>query len=389
MKPLLLAFALVAVAFSAVPLRNVLIGGTGKDYRTWYETGQIVLRGGELYRDDHGRQFNFIYPPTGAVLLAPLAALGRIPLIVALTFVITGSWLVSIWLSVRLAGSQSRWLYIVPSLICLPFVFTMYLLGQPNLMLLACLLGAFAYLRKPAIAGALIAFAAAIKAFPVLAAGWLAYRRQWRALAWTFAFLVFFLVLLPAPFRGFNRNLRDLHAWCSRMMLNYDEGSFAQRTERAYSFKNQSLVAVANRLLRPVDAFKGRSINVANLDFRVVNAIIVVLVLALGAWFVAVTPPATQRTPETDAIEWAMVLLLVLIFSPLSYQYFYVWLIYPLTVALHYRLHVFVGIAVALLALTVPLPGLWAAEAVGNQLLAALVLLAGFGTTLRQRHAVC
>src|SRR5205814_6323664 len=38
------------------------------------------------------------------------------------------------------------------------------------------------------------------------------------------------------------------------------------------------------------------------------------------------------RTPETDAIEFALLLLLMLIFTPLSFGYLFAWLLYPLTV---------------------------------------------------------
>ena len=62
-------------------------------------------------------------------------------------------------------------------------IYNVYLLGQPNLLLLALLLGAFACLRlgRPIGAGSLLATAAAIKAFPILALGYLIYRRMWTA----------------------------------------------------------------------------------------------------------------------------------------------------------------------------------------------------------------
>ncbi len=38
---------------------------------------------------------------------------------------------------------------------------------------------------------------------------------------------------------------------------------------------------------------------------------------------------------ETDALEYALVILLTVMFSPLSFNYAYVWLIYPMTLGLH------------------------------------------------------
>ena len=82
-------------------------------------------------------------------------------------------------------GGGKRWLYLVPSLGVIAYIHDTYLLGQPNLLLLACMLGAFACLKAgwSIPAGALIAFAAAVKAFPLMAVGYLVYRRMWKATA--------------------------------------------------------------------------------------------------------------------------------------------------------------------------------------------------------------
>jgi multisubunit Na+/H+ antiporter MnhB subunit len=246
----------------------------------------------------------------------------------------------------------------------------------------------------------LIAFAAAIKAFPVLAVFYCMYRRHWKTTLSTIVFLVFFLVLMPAPWRGFQRNLDDLKTWATGMGFNYQSNTFAQRTGRAYSYKNQSLIGLANRLLRPVEANEvdGRpvTVNVANLGFQQVNAVIVAVGLALCLFYVTSMPPRSQRSPQSDAIECAMLVLLILVFSPLSYQYFFVWLLYPLTLAMNSFLTaplgsrertgmlVWIVVCVLLLSLALPFPHHWLAEAYGNNFVAALLLLAGFGWKLRR-----
>ena len=45
--------------------------------------------------------------------------------------------------------------------------------------------------------------------------------------------------------------------------------------------------------------------------------------------------PGKSRTRQTDALEFALVTLLTVMFSPLSFNYAYVWLIYPTTLGLH------------------------------------------------------
>jgi hypothetical protein len=42
-----------------------------------------------------------------------------------------------------------------------------------------------------------------------------------------------------------------------------------------------------------------------------------------------------RRTGTAASIEYALLILLILMFSPLSFNYAFVWLIYPLTVAMH------------------------------------------------------
>ena len=102
-------------------------------------------------------------------------------------------------------------------------------------------------------------------------------------------------------------------------------------------------------------------------------------------------PTAQERTRETDAIEYAIVILLTVMFSPLSFNYAYVWLIYPMTLGLHLAMSEPAGARVRwkvawitavflipALALAMPL----LAQAYGNLFLPALLLLFGLGAML-------
>ncbi len=84
------------------------------------------------------------------------------------------------------------------------------------------------------------------------------------------------------------------------MVFKYDEEGIAQRPERCYSFKNQSLVAVANRLLRDVPA-NGEAkddwyVNLAHLPFRTVNRLILLAAAVLGIGYMAVMRLARRST---------------------------------------------------------------------------------------------
>ncbi|MBI4616929.1 MAG: DUF2029 domain-containing protein [Planctomycetes bacterium] len=393
--------ALVLFSLAMVPIANYVLRGSTKDYWKWYEAGTAVLEGGDIYRKRADGTLQFMYPPPAAILLAPPSAGGLLCLVAVLAFANSAAWLAAVLLSVRLATGktlrQRPLLYVLPSLAVVIQVWETYLLGQPNLILLALALGAFLCLerRRYAAAGSLVALGAAVKAFPVLILPYLLWRRHWPAAAGTIAALLVLLFLLPLPFRGWRQNLADLDTWTSSMLLRYDEDTIAQRPGRSYTTRNQSLVAVANRLLRPADADESservRHVNIASFSFSEVNLAILVVALGLGLAYVLSMPPRSRRTPAQVPMELAMLVLLVPLASPFAFSYFFVWLLFPFTVALtmiheasppsrRLALRIWLGSAIVLFATNLT----WIGQALGASLVASLVLFAGFAWNLRR-----
>jgi glycosyl transferase family 87 len=405
LRVLLLLFVATAVVFSALPLLRYFRGRTLFDYELWYDTGQHVLAGHEIYFFRSGK-YDFMYPPPCALFLAGASLLGQGGLIFLLVAINSAAWFYSAQLSALLAGGEkcarNVWLYLVPSLLVIVYIWSSYHLGQPNLVLLALMLGAFVALRakRELIAGAMIAVAAAIKAFPIIAIVYLVYRRYWTAAASLVVTLVFLVLILPAPIRGFGRAWRDIEKWTAGM-LKYSEVSVGQRPMRSYTWKNQSLVGVSNRLLRHVDADAASArhqpvyVNFADLKFSTVNAIVVCIALALGTFFIAVMPQRGMRTAQSDAIEFALLLLLMLMVTPLSFGYFYSWLMLPFAVVTQQLLSGKPSVilwwslpALALLALGILFPR--AAQLYGNTFFATLLLFVGLSIELwrlKQRAA--
>jgi hypothetical protein len=390
----------VLLVFVVVPIWHAVRGHSTKDYWVWYQTGQTVLQGGEIY-PNRWHKFPFMYPPPCALFLAPLSALGQIGLVIVLALVNAAAWICGILASARLATGERRrahlLVYLIPSLVMGAHVWGNFLLGQPSLVLLALMLGAFISLQRKFhwLAGALIAIAAAIKAFPVIAIVYLIYRRYWIATASLVLSLAFLLIVLPIPFRGSAQAKQDLQRWSSGMLFKYDEAGVGQRLGRSTSWKNQSIWGVANRLLRHVEydnkyePHEPVYANLADLDFSTVNRIILACALGLGLVFIVTMPRAAMRTPETDAIEFALLLLLILVFTPLSFGYLFAWLLYPLTVVVQRLVAgassrgVLLGcgaLAVALLALSIPFRVM--AQTYGNALFATLLLFAGLAIEL-------
>ena len=137
-------------------------------------------------------------------------------------------------------------------------------------------------------------------------------------------------------------------------------------------------------------------VNFVDLDFRAVTAITVAAILSLCLFVAAVLPRADRRTRQTDALEFALVTLLTVMFSPLSFNYAYVWLIYSddggLASSLERRPRPHPGTAkVAWIAAVLAIPALAipfreAAQAYGNLFVPALLLLLGFGLKLHSTN---
>jgi hypothetical protein len=398
-RVLLLVFLLVAIVFSAVPLLHYFRGRNIMDYKLWYDTGKHVLAGDEIFFLHNGK-YDFMYPTPCAIFLAGASLLGQAGLILFLVAINSASWFISAQLAAKLAADQSgsrvknAWLYLVPSLLVIIYIWSSYHLGQASLVLLALMLGAFVALRseREIFAGALVAIAAAIKAFPAIVIIYFIYRRHWKTVASLAVTLSFLLLVVPAPFRGFERTWHDLEKW-SAGMLKYSPSGIAQRPKRSQNWKNQSLVSVANRLLRRVDADAASAphtpkyVNFTDLQFAAVNTVITGVALGLGVLFIAVMPQRQMRTTESDAIEFALLLLMVLMVTPLAFGYLFSWLMLPLAVVTQ---RVLAGkrstvlwwsaSALAVLVLAIPFPR--AAQMYGNTFFAALLLFIGLSIEL-------
>ncbi len=391
-------FVFAALVYGAFPIANDLLGKSIKDYELWHDVGQQVVHG-ELIYPKRNTKFDFMYPPPAALMLAPVSMLGRTGVVVTLVLANIAAWLGCILLAARLATGKSARaqlpVYVLPSLAVCVFIWSNFHLGQPSILLLALMLGAFLALRteRNILAGALIALAAAIKAFPFIAIVYLLYRRHWIAAASLVVTLAFLLLALPAPFRGFEQARNDLQRWTQGMLLKYDDKGVAQRPGRSNSWKNQSIFGLANRILRHVDADEQynphtpRYANIANLSFSAVNRIILGTALLFGLIFVAVMPRRNRRTEETDAIEFALLLLLMLIFTPLAFGYLFFWLLYPFAVVVerwgrrpNRSLGIFVLVALALLLLSIPLQR--TAQTYGNYFFATVSLFFGLALEL-------
>jgi hypothetical protein len=231
----------------------------------------------------------------------------------------------------------------LPAIVTISFVFDMFDLGQPNLILLAMMLFGFWLLQhgRPWVSGGLFALATAIKVFPVAVFPYLLWRRQWASAASMVVFLGILLFVAPAPMRGFQHNFSELKTWYQGMVGSSSEQGFGQRGEQNWSWVNQSIIAMTHRLTRPVNynqdnpAKPPAYMNLVDLDFKTANWVVIALSLAIGLGFIAVMPPRSRRTPLSDAEELGILFCLMTVASPLARQYYFMWLFFPVTVLMH------------------------------------------------------
>jgi Glycosyltransferase family 87 len=398
-RPLDVLFLVTCVALTVYVLVPEMFGnGKTKDYPLWFWAGQQVLQGKPLYPADPNTHFEFIYPPLPAILLALPGALGKIPLYLALSLLNAVAWWMTGQLSNAMAGSgrmPGAWIAALPGFLTITFVYDMFDLGQPNLVLLALMLTGFWWLQRgrPWAAGGMFALATAIKVFPVAVLPYLVWRRHWVAAASMIACTGILLYLVPAPVRGFERNAAELSTWYRGMVGSSSEKGFGQRDEQNWSWVNQSIIAVTHRLTRPVNynqddpAKPAGTMNVIDLDFRAANWVVLAVSLLIGLGFIAILPPASKVTPRAQAEELGILFCLMTVASPLARQYYFMWLFFPLTVLIHRAAYdprpraraatwAVLALAGLLMCLSFPLFPIYL-QAMGNNLAATAVLVAG------------
>ncbi|QWG20822.1 DUF2029 domain-containing protein [Bradyrhizobium sediminis] len=320
--------------------------GKTKDYPLWFWAGQQVLGGKDLYPGNPDTTFDFIYPPLSAILLAIPSYFGKIPLYLCLSLFNAVAWWMTAQFSHAMAGSgriPGPWLFALPGFVTITFVFDMFDLGQPNLVLLAMMLFGFWLLQheRPWIAGSMFALATAIKVFPVAVFPYLIWRRQWATAASMIVFLGVLLFVLPAPFRGYQHNVSELKTWYRGMVGSSSEKGFGQRDEQNWSWVNQSIIAVTHRLTRPVNYNQDdpnkppRTMNLADLSFKTANWIVLAISFLIGVGYLAVMPAASRVTRRSNAEELGILFCLMTVASPLARQYYFMWLFFPITVLIH------------------------------------------------------
>ena len=180
------------------------------------------------------------------------------------------------------------------------------------------------------------------------------------------------------------------------MILKGGANGVGQRPEQSQGWRNQSLLGVGHRLLRPVNAeaddFGGKElyVNLLDLDYKSASLAIAGACGLLGLAFVAVLPRPAARTRQSDAAEFALLSVLVVVGTPYAFGYYFVWLVLPLTVltwfavtdpsaAVRRASWAWIAVGFSLVAAGAPVFDTRVPAALGAFLWGSLVLAAGLG----------
>ncbi len=336
-----LLYVVLGLIFTITPFVNSIRkspGESNKDYSLWFEVGRRAASGETLYFPAGNGEVQFIYPPTLALFcFAPLFQLGYPAFVLLMGVGCAVSYAACVILSTILAtgrwGGHPRWYYLLPGMAIGPYVSDLCLLGQVNLLLLLLVLGGILALRhsRPWLAGTLLAIAITIKVFPVCVIFYYLARKQFVAVGATVLAVVIIWFAIPSVLRGTERNLAELTQWSRQMIGDQSGNAMAARSSTGFTRRNQSIIAVVHRWLRPVQAGDLENqqlwINIADVQPQTAQRIGYAICLGLALVLVIVTSGKFGGSREAEAIETGMVTTLTVLCSPLAWTYFYCWLL--------------------------------------------------------------
>jgi|GEM_PF-2495743 len=307
------------------------------DFHHFYLEAQHVWQHGALHpqmahsRSDEERQLPF-YLPVVPLMLAPLAALGR----VGAALVWTAAQVAALGVSLRILrgwcadrGLDGPAILGTATLLALPALVEAARFNQLSFFVLALVLaGVDAMDRaRPGRAGALLGLATILKLLPAIFLPWLLLKRRWTAAA-TLTVTVLAVGLLP-PLAGFGpARTWEYHRQWWQHNVRGDSASGLLKADLPDHFvdrRNQSIFQVLARWTWPEHRFR-IPWQPLHLDARTCVLAGYVVTALLGAGLLWKTRhPWSRLSAAQRHVEVACYALGMLAFSPLVRQYYLVW----------------------------------------------------------------
>ena len=324
----------LVVIFLASAGRNIKEEG---DFRGYLEVGELVLQHRDIYAD--ARPGINTWPPFFSVLCVPFALLARVSVYLArAVWLVANAAMVYAMVMMAIALVYGRRLTLaggagtisLASLAVLgPLVLTSrFFLGnfdrlQINMFILFCCLAACLWLARgrAAAGGALIGFATAVKVLPIFFLPYFLWKRWWTALGAAIATATL-VSLSPILVFGPERFIAYARRW-----LEIASGSWPVRKG------NQSVYALVDRLYSHGAIFWSAAHKRLTASDDPVVAMLVYGLLALVVVVFVATARRASRDPASPVaiVEYAIVLTLAVLFSPLAWKHYFVFLLLAYT----------------------------------------------------------
>jgi alpha-1,2-mannosyltransferase len=304
------------------------------DFTVYHEAGRAVLDGRNIYEVANPRGWVYQYLPVFSILMVPLALLSVFW--ASLIWCLLSEAMVAhtVWLSVKMARRfwpehrvPDAWLAAgVVALLAWPIISGIER-GQasPLIAWLVTLAIWFVLQRRCWWSGAALAAAVVLKIFPALLLPFLAWKRQWLALAAALVWLALLVWGVPSLVFGVRGNQALLRQWWTTVARPANEPEQAAGNRRFGQMidpridRNQSVQAVT---IRWFGAGRERLA-------RAVAAGINLALLAVSAWAVWRGVGETRRL----LAQFCVAVLLMLAMAPVSWLHNFVLMAVPLTVA--------------------------------------------------------
>lgn len=309
--------------------------GEQGDFQGYLDAGELVLQGADIYSTERNT-----WPPFFSLVCVPLALIARVNIyLVRYAWLFLNIWAVyslmkaAIFLVYRLRLSLTEkkpGLPIIAPSVLGPFVLTLHFILenfdrlQINVLILLCCVGGYLQVARNRCiwGGAIIGFAASIKVLPVFLLPYFLWKKWWGAALGTLMAGVGCTVLPVLVFGPFQWWLY-LQRWREIVATQWG----VQRS-------NQSLYAMVDRF------YTGRfgwwvpnTVDFTASHDPVVALVVYGLMLLVVALFLYATRRGGDNPSSPEAIvEFAAVLVIAVLFSPLAWRHYFVFLLLAHTV---------------------------------------------------------
>lgn len=286
---------LLAIVFLGLVTRYGVKAVDGNDYGAYHAAGRAVLEGADIYKVASAEKRYYLYPPTLAILVAPLTLLPERAGAVLWVALALAGILMACHLAVGSTRPRGRreacWIGGLALLAVARPIDSELGNGQANyLVLLFVSLAIHQFVRGRSFgSGLALAVAIACKVTPLVLCGYLVMRRQWRALGGVAAGLFLLVLVLPAMVWGPKKAIATNIDWAAHHVVPFTQAEMeAEDRDEPSLVRGYSLRAVVYRLFTHTVASTHHDdpiyVNVADWPPERVDEIYKVLaVLFLGA----------------------------------------------------------------------------------------------------------